>query len=143
MKMRKEIFCCGCQKLVSAHLVFGLDIYPHRPDLQNLPFWKCGKCGNYVGCHHKTKNRTRPLGNIPTKELRNARKYIHAILDPLWKNGRFSRKELYGMISDKIGWKYHTANIRDIEEARTVYKIIREISVDQNKDKENGCFDNF
>ena len=83
-----NIRCCGCQKKVEARLTDGSEIYPHRKDLYSLPFWKCDVCGNFVGCHHKTKNRTRPLGCIPTPEIKNARKHIHAILDPLWQSGK-------------------------------------------------------
>lgn len=36
------IFCCGCQKEVDALLTSGAEIYPHRCDLKDLPFWKCG-----------------------------------------------------------------------------------------------------
>ena len=84
-------------------------------------------CGLYVGCHHKTKNRTRPLGCIPTPDIKNARQHIHKILDPLWQSGRYKRSQIYKIISDKIGRKYHTANIRSIEEAREVYRIIMRI----------------
>lgn len=119
-----EIRCCACGDKKERRLTDGSEIYPHRKDLHKLPFWKCDECGNYVGCHHQTKDRTRPLGNIPTPELRNARKHIHAILDPIWKNGAMSRKEIYKRISDVLGWKYHTAMIRSIDEAKTVYKIV-------------------
>lgn len=122
----RTIFCCGCNKDVGARLTSGEEIYPHRKDLYSLPFWKCDTCNNFVGCHHKTKNRTQPLGCIPTKELKNARQHIHRILDPLWKNGKFKRNQLYSMIADHIGRKkYHTADIRTLEEARTVYKFVR------------------
>ena len=84
--------------------------------------------GYYVGCHHKTKSRTHPLGNIPTPELRNARKHIHRILDPLWQSGKHKRKTLYAIISEMVGWKYHTSKLRTVEEARRVYKIIQEIA---------------
>ena len=50
----------------------------------------------------------KPLGNIPTAELRNARKHIHAILDPIWKSGRMKRGDLYRAISDSLGYQYHT-----------------------------------
>ena len=124
----KEIYCCGCEDKVQARLTDGREIYPHRSDLADLPFWKCDACKNYVGCHHKTKNRTHPLGNIPTPELREARKHIHRILDPLWQKHGHKRKALYALISDKVGWKYHTSQIRTVEEARQVYKIIQEIA---------------
>jgi hypothetical protein len=123
----KKLHCCGCLKKVNARLTDGKEIYPHRPDLYSLPFWKCDACGNFVGCHHKTKNRTNPLGDIPTKEIKNARQHIHKILDPLWQSGAFTRKEIYEKISLKIGREYHTAQIRSIEEARQVYEFIREL----------------
>lgn len=120
-----EIYCCGCQEKVEPRLTNGKEVYSHRPDLYSLPFWICDKCNNFVGCHHKSKNPNQPLGCIPTKEIKKARIEIHKILDPIWKSGKMKRKEIYQIISDKIGWQYHTAKIRSIEEAREVYKIVR------------------
>lgn len=97
------IYCCGCRAKIEARLTNGAEIYPYREDLNNLPFWKCDACKNYVGCHHKTKGPTTPLGNIPTEELRKARKQIHAILDPIWKAQKLSRRSLYKRISDEVG----------------------------------------
>jgi len=120
-----RIYCCACNRDIEARLTDGAEVYPHRKDLAGLPFWKCDACGNYVGCHHKTKNRTQPLGVIATPEIKKARKHIHAVLDPIWKSGKMKRASLYKRISDEIGWQYHTANIRTIEEARKVYAIVR------------------
>lgn len=126
---KREIHCCGCDAKVQARLTDGTEIYPHRRDLASLPFWKCDACGNYVGCHHKTQNRTSPLGCIPTPEIKNARQHIHRILDPIWKSGRLSRNEVYGRIAEATGRKsYHTANIRSVEEAREVFRIVLGIS---------------
>ena len=122
-----RVYCCQCGDKVEARLTTGSEIYPHRPDLASLPFWKCDTCGNFVGCHHKTDNPTRPLGVIPTPELKRARKHIHALLDPIWQSGKMKRKEIYRRISDELGYKYHTANLRSIEKARNVYKIVRRI----------------
>jgi len=131
MEDRRNIFCCGCGKKVNAWLTNGADVYPHRPDLSDLPFWKCDACGNFVGCHHKTKNRTHPLGAIPTQEIKRARQHIHRLLDPVWQSGKVSRKDCYGFIADALDRKsYHTANIRTIEEAREVYKIVRQLKRD-------------
>lgn len=127
----KKIYCCQCREIVSARLTNGGEIYPHRKDLEDLPFWKCDDCKNFVGCHHKTKNRTKPLGCIPNKEVKNARSHIHKILDPMWKSARNRRKarsEIYQKIADKMGiMEYHTAEIKSIEEARRVYRIILDI----------------
>ena len=121
------IRCCGCNsEKVEARLTDGSEIYPHREDLHELPFWKCDKCGNHVGCHHKTSNRTAPLGCIPTQEIKNARQHIHKILDPLWQSKKYKRSYIYMKISEFIGWKYHTAAIRDIEDARNIYRFIKQ-----------------
>jgi hypothetical protein len=119
-----KIYCCGCNQEVTARLTDGAEIYPHRSDLHCLPFWKCDRCGNYVGCHHKTENRTRPLGCIPTEEIRKARKEIHKVLDPIWRSGCVDRKALYAAISEHLGWTFHTAKIRSTEEARKVCSFI-------------------
>lgn len=123
-----KIYCTGCERDVTARLTDGAEIYPHRPDLHSLPFWKCDTCGNNVGCHHKTKNRTRPLGHISTPELKKARREIHKILDLIWQCGKITRKDLYAALSDRLGWKYHTAKIRSVEEARNVYREVRRLS---------------
>ena len=93
----KMIYCCGCGCDVQARLTNGKEIYPHRMDLDEVPFWKCDKCGNYVGCHHKTKQRTSPTGCIPTSEIRALRVQIHNIIDPLWK----SVKSVVGRCTEK------------------------------------------
>lgn len=119
-----KIFCVDCKSDIEARLTDGSEIYPNRKDLYSLPFWKCDACNNYVGCHHKTNNSTKPLGNIPTKELRNARQHIHKILDPLWNGECKSRGYIYRKIAEILSYQYHTAEIPSIEEARKVYRIV-------------------
>lgn len=118
------IYCCGCEGEVEARLTNGAEIYPHRRDLAGLPFWKCDGCKNYVGCHKRTN---KPLGNIPTQELRDARKKIHALLDPLWKSGRMKRGDVYRNLSKSLGHEYHTGEIKTLEEARNVYRIVQQL----------------
>jgi len=120
-----NIYCIACGVDVDARLTDGKEIYPHRPDLYSLPFWKCDKCGGFVGCHHKTKNRTAPLGNIPTNEIRQARKRIHAVLDPIWKSGKVSRKDLYAKLTDVLGRQYHTAELKSIDECNLIEQALR------------------
>ena len=109
------IYCSGCGDIVAARLTDGAEVYPHRTDLHDLPFWVCDACKNYVGCHHKTKNRTRPLGVISTPELRDARRHIHSALDPLWKEGFMERKSTYKYLSKALGREYHTGELKDID----------------------------
>lgn len=125
----RTIYCCGCGRNVVARLTDGKEIYRHRPDLSVFPFWKCDTCGNYVGCHHKTADRTKPLGCIPTNEIKAARQHIHRILDPLWMGkGKARRKEVYQKIRERLGHEYHTAEIRSVDEARKIYAIVKSIA---------------
>lgn len=121
-----EIYCCECKKKIIAVQKTGKDKYPHRKDLYGLQFWECPNCFNFVGCHKNSKTN-QPLGNIAGKKLKQARMYIHKILDPLWKNRQYKRRELYNILSKKLNWKYHTSRIKTIEEARIIYKYIQEI----------------
>lgn len=123
-----KLYCCGCKGEVQARLVTGKETYPHRRDLHDLPFWRCDTCGNFVGCHHKTKDRTRPLGCIPTPEIKSVRSEIHKVIDPIWKSGRVGRRELYGMIAHVIGVdEYHTANINSIDQANEVLRVAKDL----------------
>jgi len=117
-----KIYCCGCKSDVEARLARGNEIYPNREDLAKLAFWKCDHCNNYVGCH---RGGIKPLGVIATAELMAARRRIHKLLDPIWKSGKISRGKLYRRISEELGYSYHTAQIRSLEEARRVWAVIK------------------
>lgn len=121
----KSIFCIGCNKEVEAQLVLGGVIYKHRHDLNHLKFYMCVICGNYVGTH---KNTDIPLGYIPTPNIRKIRSKVHSVIDPIWKKGLISRKELYLKISNFIGYEFHTANIKTKEEADIVLNAIKNIN---------------
>lgn len=122
-----QLYCTGCEKDVEARLTDGKERYPHRPDLYELPFWKCDTCGAYVGCHHKTDNPTKPLGYLATPAILDARKKIHALLDPLWKSKKIKRGQAYAYVSKRLGHTYHNGEIKTLEEARTIYKIVAEL----------------
>ena len=122
-----KIYCCECKCEVEARLTNGVETYPHRPDLSHLPFWKCDKCANFVGCHYKSKDKRQPLGCIPTNEIKKVRRQIHRTLDPLWESGKYDRKQIYAIISKRIGKTYHTAEIRSLEEANEILKILQRL----------------
>lgn len=122
-----QIYCCECQTEVAARLTDGQEIYPHRPDLYEIPFWICDVCRNYVGCHHKTRDRTRPLGVLPNAALRDARKHLHQMVDPLWQSGAMARHAVYAELSTVLGRPFHSAELRTLEEARTVYRRARDL----------------
>jgi len=124
---KKEIYCVGCQLMVSARLTNGEEMYPHREDLECLPFWVCDTCRSFVGTHHQTDDWLRPLGFLATPEIKRWRMIIHGILDPLWKTGKRKRGALYAEISEALGRTYHTAEIYSVDEARKIYEIVKGI----------------
>lgn len=136
MSKPTTLWCCSCAEYVQPRLTTGAEVYPHRADLKELPFWRCDGCKNWVGCHHKTKNPTRPLGNIPSPELKTARGHIHALIDPLWKGGKITRSKLYAKMSKMLGWHYHTASLRTLDEARQAYRVGLQI-----RDEISGALD--
>jgi hypothetical protein len=120
-----KVYCCECKKEIEPRLKTGAQMYPHREDLYKLLFLQCIKCKNFVGVH---KGTTNPLGVIANQEIKNMRKKIHAVLDPIWKSGKIKRNELYKQLSDFLGWKYHTANIKSMDQAKGVYLAVQKLS---------------
>ena len=108
-----NIFCVKCNKNTEANLVTGKIIYPHRTDLYHLKFYQCPICKNYVGTH---KGTDKPLGCIPTYELKQARIRVHDKLDYLWKSGKYKRHDIYKALSKYFGYEYHNGQTRTVEE---------------------------
>lgn len=121
------IYCCQCEMEVDARFTNGKEIYPQWKKLHKLPFWICDTCHNYVGTHNKTKDKTKPLGVIPTSEIRKLRQDIHKLMDPLWKSNKYKRKEIYSILSDKLGYQFHTANVKEIDDGLFIIKILKEL----------------
>lgn len=122
------IYCCNCKDEVNARLTDGKEIYPHREDLHSLPFWKCDSCGGKVGCHHKTKNRTAPLGVIPSPRISKIRGLIHCNLDIIWRTGVSPRKKVYSLMSKHLGYEFHSAKIKSDDEADKCLRLAEEIN---------------
>ena len=119
----RAIYCANCGREVQARLTRGAEIYPHRRDLAELPFWRCDGCRGHVGCHHKTDEPTKPLGVIPSPALAKARQELHALIDPMWKSGKCSRRSVYRKIAERLGIaEFHTAELRNIDDARSAYR---------------------
>lgn len=107
-------------------MITGEKAYPHRKDLYQKRFWQCPKCFNFVGTHNKGYGRA-PLGCIPNKDMKKIRMQIHAILDPIWQNKTMSRTEVYQKVSSRLGYEYHTAELRNLDDAKKVYLIVKEL----------------
>ena len=124
-KNERMVYCCNCESEMKCNLIDGDKAYPHRNDLSHLDFWQCPQCKGFVGCHGGIKKR--PLGCIPTPEIKNARSKLHELIDPLWKTGKITRGDLYRKISQYLGHEYHTAELRTIEDCRKVWVFVKEL----------------
>lgn len=124
-----KIYCTGCSADVEARLTDGREMYPGNKDLVTIPFWICDTCRSFVGTHHKTPNRLKPLGFLATPEVKKWRRIIHQTLDPLWKTNKIKRGLAYREISDRIGRSYHTAEIYSVEEGKKIYEIVKEMKM--------------
>jgi hypothetical protein len=98
--------------------------YPHRNDIY-AHFWQYPSCKHFVGCHNGIKKR--PLGCIPTPHIKYARSKLHEIIDPLWQKGKITRGDLYRKISEHLGWQYHTAELRTIEDCRKIWTFVKKL----------------
>jgi len=80
----------------------------------------CKPCGAYVGTHNNTE---RALGTMANQELRNWRKKAHTMFDPLWRDGKMTRKEAYRWLKEKTGKWIHMGE-SDIETCKLVIEKI-------------------
>ena len=123
-----KIFCVEFDEDVRAKMVSGNIVYPRSRQLAHDKFWMCNSCKNFVGCHkNANKNKLKPLGVIANKELKQARIVIHELIDPIWKEEKLKRGEVYALISSQLGYPYHTGDLRSLDEARRVWRIAAEI----------------
>lgn len=124
-----KIYCTGCETDVEARLTNGAEMYPNSPELAAMPFWVCDTCRAFVGTHHKTKKKNRPLGYLATPEIKRWRMLIHQTLDPLWKTKKIARGRAYKYISDAVGYSYHNGELYSAEEGKRVYEIVKELKM--------------
>jgi hypothetical protein len=131
--------CCPyCDR--KADLVGGAAIYPSRPDLFGLKFWRCAPCDAYVGCHKTgawvwrgakkvASDGTLPLGRLANAALRKAKSAAHAAFDPLWKSGGMTRREAYAWLADALGISPDNCHIgmMDLDACRAVVAVVKNV----------------
>lgn len=117
----------------NAELVTGEVIYPHRPDLSTLVFWRCEPCDAYVGCHKRSKNT--PLGRLANAELRHFKTNAHRYFDVIWKRGYRSRTGAYAWLANQLGIKPSECHIGmfDVETCKEVARLSREYLATKGK----------
>lgn len=124
-----KIFCVECDKDVEAKIVTGSMVYPNNKRVAFDRFWMCNHCKNFVGCHkNANKNQLRPLGVIANKQLKSIRMQIHDIIDPIWREEKLKRGEVYALISQELGYQFHAGELRSIDEAKRVFEVVENIN---------------
>lgn len=115
--------CPYCDRL--SVLVGGAKIYPHRADLVGRHFYECAPCDARVGCH---PNTMLPMGRLANAELRTEKQRAHAAFDPIWRSGKFDRKEAYAWLAEQLGITEPNCHIGmfDIDLCRRTVRICKE-----------------
>ena len=85
--------------------------------------WLCRLCDAYVGCHNNTRE---PRGKYLAKaDLRKARMAAHAVIDPLWKSGKYKRNTVYLRLKEAFGKEVHVGNTSSVEECEEIIKTAK------------------
>lgn len=117
--MKKPLICPYCKK--EAVWCENKEIYGRNYG-NSYMCWLCKPCKAYVGCHNNGKA---PLGTLANAETREWRKKVHARIDPMWKQGNISRKDLYKNLNRLFSKQYHTGSA-DIEMCKKVLEFYPE-----------------
>jgi hypothetical protein len=99
--LRITLHCSYCGK--RAELVTGREVYPHRPDLYHLKFYRCVPCDARVGLHPDGR---RPLGPMANATLRALRIRAHDLFDAHWltaPNRKAARERAYEWLAESLG----------------------------------------
>lgn len=115
--MSMKIICPKCNK--EAPWVENKEKYGRNYGRSYMCYY-CKPCGTYVGCHNNTR---KPLGTMADAELMGWRMKAHAAIDPLWKNGKMTRKKVYRMLKEKLGKEIHVGE-SDIETCKKIIEIL-------------------
>lgn len=104
-----NILCQYCSK--QAEFVSNAEVYG-KPYGKSHMIYLCRKCDAYVGVHHNDPER--PFGQLANKDVRDARKRAHRAVDPYWKSGELSRRQVYTILSKAFGEDTHIGSA-DVE----------------------------
>ena len=113
------LYCPYCKK--PAVWCNNREVYGKQYGKSYMCYW-CKDCDAYVGTHQNSKQ---PLGTMANKDLRTMRRKAHAHVDPLWKEGKMSRGEMYSSLQRIFGYEVHIG-ASDIATCKKILKITHE-----------------
>ena len=134
------VICQYCGK--EAELVGGDKVYGGNEKYNNISVWSCEDCEAWVGCHPPNMRYGRtgiePLGKLAKKELREARRLVHGVFDPMWKEGVYSvpygRKSAYAELAKRLDISVDECHIAmfDVEMCQKALDAVREMIRDSD-----------
>jgi hypothetical protein len=122
MRQSERVICPYCNQ--PAEWTSNAAVYG-REHGKSWMMWLC-RCQPgfvYVGCHQNSRT---PLGTMANKELRAWRIKAHAAIDPIWKDGRMQRQEVYDWLSERRGFRVHVGE-SDIAACRQIIHLAEQL----------------
>lgn len=87
--------------------------------------YMCSACRAWVGVH---KGTSVALGRVANAELRDLKKSVHAVFDPIWKQGHLSRGKAYGWLALRMDLSIQECHVGmfDEKQCRLAIGILEE-----------------
>ena len=121
MKYKSNIKCyCGADAVLRSNAV----LYNGK-QYGNGWAYVCSrfpKCRGSVGTHPDG----RPLGTIADDDTKEWRKKAHAVVDPLWKSGKYKRGVVYAKLSKEFGKQVHIGEAT-VEDCKKIVNAIERV----------------
>ena len=64
--------------------------------------------------------------------LPKIKRAIHELIDPMWVFYGFDRSDIYRQISKAVGYEFHCANIKSVEDGKVLFNLIRDLTIKMN-----------
>lgn len=118
MDKKRRVICPYCNEqaeFITTKAFYGKD-YGHN-------LYICRTCDARVGTHKRSKI---PKGTLANEELRLLRINCHNLIDPYWKKGKYTRKEVYERLSSAMNIPFKNTHIAqfNIEQCRTLIELL-------------------
>lgn len=96
--------------------------------------WYCRTCDAYVGVHENDPKR--PLGTMANRELREWRKKAHAAIDPIWKERRMRRGQVYEWLKNYFRHDVHIGK-SDVQQCAMIIAAAEKLKTELDQEDDH------